>query len=226
MLGVVLALEFVESARTLRLPFALEVIAFSEEEGVRFGVPFIGSRAVAGRLDPAILALKDAEGISIRQAIETFGLDPEPRSLDAVAEDHAIGFVEFHIEQGPVLEAEDLAVAAVTSIVGQGRFDLAFIGHANHAGTTPMHLRRDALAAAAEWITKVEARALKTEGLVATVGKLEPQPNAGNVIPGSVRLSLDIRHPHDEARRSATEDLLEQADGNRRTSRPASSNTQ
>lgn len=209
-LGVVLALELVESAPTLRLPFALEVIAFSEEEGVRFGFPFIGSRAVANRLDPAILALKDAEGISIRQAIESYGLDPN-RIADAVAEDLAIGFVEFHIEQGPVLEAEDLAVAAVSSIVGQGRFDLAFIGHANHAGTTPMHLRRDALAAAAEWITKVEARALKTEGLVATVGKLDPQPNAGNVIPGSVRLSLDIRHPHDEARRIATEQLLEQA---------------
>jgi allantoate deiminase len=186
------------------------VIAFSEEEGVRFAFPFIGSRAVAGRLDPATLALKDAAGISIRQAIETYGLDPD-NIAQAVAEDHAIGFVEFHIEQGPVLEAEDLRVAAVTSIVGQGRFDLAFIGHANHAGTTPMHLRRDALAAAAEWITKVEARALKTEGLVATVGRLDPQPNAGNVIPGSVRFSLDIRHPHDAARRSATNDLLAQA---------------
>lgn len=209
-LGVVLALELVESTRVLRLPFALEVIAFSEEEGVRFGFPFIGSRAVAGRLDTAILALKDAEGISVRQAIESYGLDPS-NIAHVVAEDHAIGFVEFHIEQGPVLEAEDLAVAAVTSIVGQGRFDLAFIGHANHAGTTPMHLRRDALAAAAEWITSVEARALKTESLVATVGKLDPEPNAGNVIPGSVRLSLDIRHPHDETRRSATENLLEEA---------------
>jgi allantoate deiminase len=210
-LGVVLALGLVEFARTRGLPLALEVIAFSEEEGVRFGFPFIGSRAVAGRLDPAMIAFKDAEGISIRQAIEAYGLDPT-NIAHAVVDDDAIGFVEFHIEQGPALEAEGLSVAVVTGIVGQGRFDLEFIGHANHAGTTPMHLRYDALAAAAEWITKVETLALKTEGLVATVGRLDPQPNAGNVIPGTVRLSLDIRHARDSARRVATDQLLEQAE--------------
>lgn len=210
-LGVVLALELVASAKTLHLPLALEVIAFSEEEGVRFGLPFIGSRAVAGRFDPSILAHKDAQGTSIRQAIADFGLDPE-NLQDAVADEHAIGFIELHIEQGPVLEAEGLMVAAVTSIVGQIRLDLKFTGHANHAGTTPMHLRHDALAAAAEWIAKVEALALRTEGLVATVGKLEAHPNAGNVIAGFVELSLDIRHVRDTTRKTAIDDLLHQAE--------------
>ncbi|MGA9584046.1 MAG: allantoate amidohydrolase [Terracidiphilus sp.] len=209
-LGVVLALDVVASARRLELPLSLEVIAFSEEEGVRFGFPFIGSRAVAGRFDAAMLGLKDSDGITIRQAIENFGLDPG-KLEDAAADEHAVGFLEIHIEQGPVLEAEGLNVAAVTSIVGQTRLDLELIGHANHAGTTPMHLRRDALAAAAEWITKVEALATKTEGLVATVGKLKAQPNAGNVIPGLVELSLDVRHVHDSARRAAVDDIVEHA---------------
>ncbi len=210
-LGVIFALESVESAKALRLPLAIEVIAFSEEEGVRFGFPFIGSRALAGRLDPAMLAHKDAEGVSIRQAIAAFGLDPE-NLKEAVADEHAIGFIEVHIEQGPLLEAEGLQVAAVTSIAGQSRLDLKFTGQANHAGTTPMHLRHDAVAAAAEWITKVEALALKTEGLVATVGKLEAHPNAANVIAGSADFSLDIRHVRDATRKSAVDDLLQQAE--------------
>jgi allantoate deiminase len=209
-LGVVLALDLVASAKHLVLPLSLEVIAFSEEEGVRFGFPFIGSRALAGRLDPAMLGLKDADGTTIRQAIENFSLDPDDVK-GAAADEHAIGFFEIHIEQGPVLEAEGLCVAAVTSIVGQTRLDLKFIGHANHAGTTPMHLRHDAVAAAAEWITEVESLALRTEGLVATVGKLEAQPNAGNVIPGLVALSLDVRHVHDSARRAAVDHLVERA---------------
>jgi allantoate deiminase len=120
--------------------------------------------------------------------------------------------MEVHIEQGPVLEAESLHVAAVTSIVGQSRLDLRFTGRANHAGTTPMHLRHDALAAAAEWVGKVEALAKRTDGLVATVGKLNVQPNAGNVIPGSVDLSLDVRHARDNVRRAAVAELLEAAE--------------
>lgn len=209
-LGVVLALELVESAKAHRLSLALEVISFSEEEGVRFGFPFIGSRAVAGRFDQSFFMQKDAEGTSIRQAIADFGLDSE-NLQDALADEHAIGFIELHIEQGPVLEAEGLKVAAVTSIVGQTRLELKFTGHASHAGTTPMHLRHDALAAAAEWISKVEALALKTEGLVATVGKLEVHPNAGNVIAGSAEFSLDIRHVRDTIRETAVDDLVHQA---------------
>jgi len=169
-LGVALALEWVDLAQELELRLAVEVIAFSEEEGVRYGVPFIGSRAVAGRFAPALLALKDAEGVTVDAALRAFSLHPEQIG-EASASADAIGFVEIHIEQGPVLDAEGLSVAAVTAIVGQTRLNLKFSGQANHAGTTPMRLRHDALAAAAELITAVEALAQRTDGLVATVGK-------------------------------------------------------
>lgn len=210
-LGVTLALEMVGLAQELKLPLAIEVIAFSEEEGVRFGVPFIGSRAVAGRFDASLLTLKDADGSTLASAIRDFGLDPD-QIRDAAADTNAHGFVEFHIEQGPVLEAEGLSVAAVTGIVGQTRLSVEFAGQANHAGTTPMHLRRDALAAAAEWIAAVEARANQTEGLVATVGKIAVTPNAGNVIPGTAQASLDLRHLHDKVRTEAVDALLEKAE--------------
>jgi allantoate deiminase len=209
-LGVTLALEWVALAQELALSLPIEVIAFSEEEGVRFGVPFIGSRALAGRFDPALLALKDPCGVTVDAAIRSFGLDPAGIG-DAVADGNAAGMVEIHIEQGPVLEAEDLGVAVVSAIVGQTRMRLQFAGHANHAGTTPMHLRRDALAGAAEWIAAVETLALRTEGLVATVGRVEITPNAGNVIAGTAALSLDVRHPQDPARHQAVETLLESA---------------
>jgi allantoate deiminase len=210
-LGVTLALECAEIAQELKLPLPIEIIAFSEEEGVRFGVPFIGSRAVAGRFDPALLKLKDAEGITLEDAIRAFGLDPEEIG-NAAMDANALGFFEIHIEQGPVLEAEDLRVAAVTAIVGQTRHTLTWTGHANHAGTTPMHLRRDALAGAAEWIAAVESLAQRTEGLVATVGHLDVEPNAGNVIAGAVRVSLDVRHANDFERKTAVETLLAQAE--------------
>ncbi|HLY41464.1 MAG TPA: allantoate amidohydrolase [Terracidiphilus sp.] len=209
-LGVAVALELAAMAQEDELPLALEVIAFSEEEGVRFGVPFLGSRAVAGRFEPAQLALKDAEGATLEQAIRTFGLDPD-RITEAVVDDGAIGFFEMHIEQGPVLEAEGLGIAAVTGIVGQTRVQVEFVGQANHAGTTPMHLRRDALAGAAEWIVAVEAEARRAESLVATVGKIVAAPNAGNVIAGSARLSLDVRHTNDATRLAAVESLLGKA---------------
>ena len=209
-LGVTLALEWVQLAQEAALPIAIEVIAFSEEEGVRFGVPFIGSRAVAGRFDPAILELKDANGVSIENAIRSFGLDPS--AIDAAQVDRdVIGFVEVHIEQGPVLDVDGLCVAAVSGIVGQTRLSLQFCGHANHAGTTPMHLRRDALAAAAEWIAASEALASRSDGLVATVGKIAIEPNASNVIPGMARVSLDVRHARDSRREAAVEELASRA---------------
>lgn len=209
-LGVTLALEWVGLAQELALPLAIEIIAFSEEEGVRFAVPFLGSRAVAGRFDPALLTLKDPHGISVEAAIRGFGLD-SGRIDEAALHPSAIAFVEIHIEQGPVLEAESLSVAAVTSIVGQTRLSLQFSGHANHAGTTPMHLRHDALAASAEWITAVEALAKHTDGLVATVGKMNVGPNTGNVVPGVVTVSLDLRHAHDAIRRSAVKEIFAKA---------------
>jgi allantoate deiminase len=209
-LGVALALECVDLVRELHLPLALEVIAFSEEEGVRFGVPFLGSRAVAGRFDPALLALKDAEGVTLEAAIRAYGLDPT-RIAESAVDENAVGFVEVHIEQGPVLEAENLGVAAVTGIVGQSRLTLEFAGQANHAGTTPMNLRRDALAGAAEWITAVEKLAKGTEGLVATVGKIEVSPNATNVVAGTAVMTLDARHPHDAIRLGSVNALIESA---------------
>jgi allantoate deiminase len=210
-LGVVMAIEWVQIAQELNLPLPIEIIAFSEEEGVRFGVPFLGSRAVAGRFDPTLLALKDAQGITVEQAIRDFGLDPG-KLADAAIASTPLGFVEIHIEQGPVLESEDLSLAAVTAISGQTRMTLQFRGQANHAGTTPMPLRRDALAAAAEWITAVESLAQQTRDLVATVGKMDVEPNAGNVISGSASVSLDVRHSHDGTRMDAVANLLQTAE--------------
>ncbi len=216
-LGVVLALELVAEAETLALPYALEVIAFSEEEGVRFGVPFLGSRAVAGRFDPALLTMQDTDGVTLDQAIRNYQLDPAALD-DAILSPNAFGFLEIHIEQGPVLEAEGLSLAVVTAIVGQTRAEVTFRGQANHAGTTPMRLRQDALTAAAEWVSAVEAFASASDKaahpastLVATVGKVEVEPNAGNVIPGTVTLSLDVRDAHDRTREATVEALLAKA---------------
>jgi allantoate deiminase len=209
-LGITLALEWIQLAQDLKLPLPIEIIAFSEEEGVRFRVPFLGSRAVAGCFDPALLALKDADGVTLEQAIREFGLEPS-RIDDAVLDAGVLGFVEIHIEQGPILESEGLSVAAVTAIVGQSRLTLEFRGHANHSGTTPMRLRHDALAGAAEFVELVESHARSTDGLIATVGKIELEPNAANVIAGVARTSLDVRHANDAARKTAVESLLAKA---------------
>jgi allantoate deiminase len=210
-LGVTIALEWVALAQELALNLAIEVIAFSEEEGVRYGLPYLGSRAVAGRFDPSLLTLIDTEGVTVEAALRAFGLDPD-RIGDAVLDPNAACFVEVHIEQGPLLEAENLSVAAVTAIVGQTRLTLTFTGHANHAGTAPMHLRRDALAAAAEWISAVESLAQRTEGLAATAGRITVEPNVGNVVPGVARVSLDVRHARDAVRNGAVEELLAKAE--------------
>ncbi len=209
-LGVALALELVDLAREFKIALPIEIIAFSEEEGVRFGVPFIGSRAVAGRFDRSLFDLKDTDGLTLAGAIRAFGLDPG-KIGDAALDADVLGFIEMHIEQGPVLESEGISVAAVTAIAGQTRLSLEFAGNANHAGTTPMHLRHDALAGAAEWIGAVESMAKRTEGLVSTVGKIEIEPNASNVIAGLARVTLDARHPDDRERKAAVESLLEQA---------------
>lgn len=210
-LGVTLALEWVGIAQELELPLAIEVLAFSEEEGIRFGVPFLGSRAVAGRFDASLLALRDASGATVEDALRAFGLDPA-RIGEAAMEESAAAFVEVHIEQGPVLELEELSLATVSAIFGQTRLTLEFAGQAGHAGTTPMSFRRDALAAAAQWIVAVEARALNTPGLVATVGKIEAEPNAGNVIAGRVEVCLDVRHERDTVRLEAVDELLAKAE--------------
>jgi len=209
-LGVVLAVALLEELQGRRLPFAIDVIGFSEEEGVRFGAPFIGSRALVGRLDQRLLDARDAQGISVRKAIEEFGLNPEEISR-AELENDALGYLEFHIEQGPVLEKLNLPLAAVEAIAGQSRLECAFLGRANHAGTTPMHLRRDAIAGAAEWICSVEKISQGISGLVATVGKIKVLPGAVNVIAGEARLTLDVRHSSDEIRTRAVADLVREA---------------
>jgi allantoate deiminase len=201
-LGVVLGIAVVEELHGQHLPFAIEVIGFSEEEGVRFSKPFLGSLALVGKLDAETLALTDRNGINIRQAIEAYGLDPA-QLPSAVLSDDAFAFLEFHIEQGPVLESEDASLGIVEALVGQTRMQLVFTGQANHAGTTPMHLRHDAMAAAADWIVGVEGYANSHKGLVATVGKVEATPGAGNVIAGRVIASLDVRHADDIVRKAA-----------------------
>jgi len=193
-----------------RLPFGIEVIGFSEEEGVRFGRPFIGSRALTGQLDEELLSTRDARGISVRRAIEDFGLNPGEIARAALGDD-VLGYLEFHIEQGPVLEALKLPLGVVEAIAGQSRLEFTFLGRANHAGTTPMHLRYDAVAGAAEWITAVEREAQSVPGLVATVGKIETRPGATNVIAGEVRLALDVRHASDKVRGRAVDKLIHQA---------------
>ncbi|HEX3742572.1 MAG TPA: Zn-dependent hydrolase [Bryobacteraceae bacterium] len=197
-LGVMIAIALVAE----RPPCAVEVAAFSEEEGVRFGVPFIGSRALVG--DPVM-------DERVFAAIDRFGLDPA-RIPEAVLDPAVKAYLEFHIEQGPVLEKIGAPLGVVEAIAGLSRWELRFEGKANHAGTTPMDVRQDALACAAEWIGLVEHVALNTEGLVATVGKLEVLPGAGNVIPGLVTASLDVRHPLGEVRDRALNVLLDGAE--------------
>jgi allantoate deiminase len=205
-LGVVLGIALAEAAGDLK-NISLEVIGFSEEEGVRFGKPFIGSRAYVGSTDESLLSA------GVIDAIRVFGLDPEELPGAHFAPETA-AYLEIHIEQGPVLESLGLPLGVVDGIVGQSRLTLVFEGQANHAGTTPMALRRDALAAAAEWISQVEALTSHDLGLTATVGSIRAEPNAGNVIAGRVTVSLDVRHASDAIRRSAVKNLLRAAQEN------------
>src|SRR6266851_850092 len=210
-LGIVLGVAILEELSGQHLPFAIEVIGFSEEEGVRFSKPFLGSLALVGKLDAETLARTDRSGISVRQAIQAYGLDPAQLPAAALANE-TFAYLEFHIEQGPVLESEDTSLGMVEALVGQTRMELTFTGQANHAGTTPMHLRHDAMAAAAEWIVAVEDYASSHNGLVATVGKVEVTHGAGNVIARHVTASLDVRHADDGARKASVIAILKHAE--------------
>ena len=205
-LGVVMGLSLVESLHGRRLPFGIEVIGFSEEEGVRFGVPFIGSRAIVGELDKPLLAVRDSDGVTVAQAISKFGLDPS-RMADARTDANPLGYLEFHIEQGPVLESAGRPLAVVNRINGRSSADVTFAGAAGHAGTTPMNSRQDAVAGAAEWIGCVEAQARGTKGLFATTGRIDAEPGAANVIAGRCFVTLDVRHGDDSVRIAAVERL-------------------
>ncbi len=214
-LGVMVALICVERlhARGERLPFAIEVLAFADEEGLRYHSAYIGSSAMTGTFDPAILRLTDSNGVTMADAIQAYGGNPDPKLLCAPRwqPSELLGYCEVHIEQGPVLEARNLPVAVVAGIAGQDRIKLSFTGELGHAGTVPMSLRKDALCGAAEFVLAVEALARKQEGLVATVGQIDVQRAASNVIPGHVVLSLDIRHQDDAIREQARQALYEQA---------------
>lgn len=203
-LGVVLPIVALADlkVRGVKLPFAVEVIGFSEEEGVRFASAYLGSEGYTGRLKPATLALRDADGVSVHDALREFNKGGFMLPKPAHKRSELLGYVEVHIEQGPVLEARNLAVGVVSAIAGQSRFKLTWTGQAGHAGTTPMALRRDALAGAAEFALAAEKLARGTTGLVATVGALAVSPGAANVIPGSVVHTLDVRHARDATRRA------------------------
>jgi allantoate deiminase len=204
-LGVIAAIEIVADfhRRGVRLPIAIEVVAFGDEEGVRFTSTLGGSRALAGTFDAKCLDEKDADGITRGAALVAFGCDPAAISSLARDRKSVLGYIELHIEQGPVLEAEGLAVGIVTAISGATRGKVYITGVSGHAGTVPMALRADAVAGAAEIVLAIEALAGSTVGLVATVGQFSVPNGAVNTVAGDVTLSLDVRSPDDHIRRAA-----------------------
>jgi allantoate deiminase len=214
-LGVLMGVGLVEvlNEAAVQLPFAIDVIGFCEEEGIRYRTPFIGSRAVAGTLDPALLERVDEQAVSMQSAIDSVRISA-PDCVDVVGYDRqqVIGYIEPHIEQGPVLEKEDLPVGIVETIAGQTRAAVRFIGRAGHAGTVPMSLRRDALTGAAQWIGQVEEASRKVPGAVATVAQLEVNPNISNVIASDVHLRLDLRHRDDNTRGKLVAELFQVAE--------------
>lgn len=213
-LGVLAGLACIEQLHDqgARLPFAIELYGFADEEGVRYHSTYLGSRAAAGTFAASELARVDADGIAMADAIRAAGGDPRALAAAARTRDELLGYVELHIEQGPVLEALGLPVGVVTAIAGQSRVAIEFGGMAGHAGTVPMALRQDALCAAAEFVLAAEALAHATDQLVATVGQLSVQPGASNVIPGAARLALDVRHHDDTVRTQAVAALHTRAE--------------
>ena len=211
-LGVLLGVAAVQALGGRRLNNGIDVIAFSEEEGIRYRAPFLGSRAICGQFDRGLLSRTDAHGVSMAQAFRSFGLDPE-RIADAAYPPGRIGgYLEIHIEQGPVLESRDARVGVVQAIAGQSRLWARFRGRAGHAGTLPMLGRRDALAAAAELVLEVERFAQEVPELRATVGTLQVDPGAVNVVPGETRLCIDLRHAHDDTRLAAAAEIRVRAE--------------
>jgi allantoate deiminase len=210
-LGLITAIGCVAdlNSRGKRLPFAIEVTGFADEEGIRFASTLLGSRAVAGTFDESVLGVRDRAGISMRDALTTFGLDPLHIGAAARARRELHAYLELHIEQGPVLEQNDLPVGVVSAISGATRLAVSLTGMAGHAGTVPMALRRDALAGAAECIVAIEEFCRTDEGgLVGTVGYINAMPGATNVIPGQVSFTIDIRAATDAHRKLAVTDIV------------------
>jgi allantoate deiminase len=189
-----------EELKDKNLPFDITVLGFADEEGVRFQSTYLGSRAIAGSFDDKDLKRADANGVTLGDAIKNFGGDPAKLSTCRFDPKNLVGYIEVHIEQGPVLEQKNLGVGVVTAIAGQTRCKIRFEGKAGHAGTTPMNMRQDALCAAAEFVLAVEQTGRRTNGLVATVGQIANEPNVSNVIPAVATVSLDVRHQKDTVR--------------------------
>jgi allantoate deiminase len=208
-LGVLVALSAVQACPDL--PYAVEVVAFSDEEGVRFGTAYLGSRSFAGTFPQELLELTDPTGVTMAEALEAFGGDPEGLFGAARTDEALLGYVEVHIEQGPVLEERDVPLGVVSAIAGATRAQARFRGRAGHAGTVPMAIRRDALAGAAAWTLEVEATGRATPGLMATVGALQVEPGAPNVVAGGAAATLDVRHADDAVREGAVVALRERA---------------
>ena len=211
-LGLITAISCVADLhrRGRRLPFAIEVTGFADEEGIRFASTLLGSRAVAGTFDESVLGTKDRGGLSMREALAQFGLDPDHIGAAARARSELLAYVELHIEQGPVLEAEHLPVGVVTAISGATRLAVVLTGMAGHAGTVPMALRRDALAGAAECIVAIEEFCRTDVGLVGTVGYINAMPGATNVIPGRASFTIDMRAASNAHRKMAVADIVRQ----------------
>ena len=212
MLGVLLAIEV--AARIARageaLPFALEVVGFTDEEGTRFGNALLGSRAMSGGFDPSWWDAHDRDGLTLREAFAEFGLDPERIDEAGRRPESFVGYLEAHIEQGPHLEDADRALAVVSTIAGARRFELTMTGHAGHAGGTPYDKRRDALVGASELVVEVESIG-RESGVIATVGRMQAFPGGINVIPGRVEFTLDLRAESDRDRDRALEHLRRRA---------------
>jgi allantoate deiminase len=214
MLGVLTAIEVVDSLHQQgrRLKKAIEIVGFCDEEGTRFGITLLGSRGLTGTWPESWLAQTDADGVSVAQAMVLAGLDPARIHLAARRPEEIAAYLELHIEQGPCLEQEGLALGVVEAINGARRLNCRFTGEAGHAGTVPMSHRKDALAAAAEWMVRVETLTREQGGnRVATVGTLRCAPGAVNVIPGEVTLTLDIRGPQDQPLDALLDTLLNEA---------------
>jgi allantoate deiminase len=213
-LGVMMGIAAVESLREsgVALPWAMEVIGFSDEEGVRFGAPFIGSRALTGTLDAGMLALQDAGGVSMAETLELFGANPNAMAECEIEAGSVVAYLEPHIEQGPLLELVNEPIGVVTAIAGQTRMTLQWAGEGGHAGTVPMTARHDPLVSACVWVQYVDWTARKYKGLVATVGRLDVEPNVPNCIPRRVRASLDIRHADDHIREKFLREQLKMAE--------------
>jgi allantoate deiminase len=212
-LGLITAISCVANLhrRGRRFPFAIEVTGFADEEGVRFASTLLGSRAVAGTFNERVLASTDSAGISMREALVRFGLEPDHIGAAVRVRTELLAYVELHIEQGPVLEAKGLPVGVVSAIAGATRLAARLNGMAGHAGTVPMELRRDALAGAAECISRIEELCLTDEGgLVGTVGYIHATPGATNVIPGEAHFTIDLRAPTDVHRKRAVSDIVRQ----------------